>query len=150
MILKYPDPVLSKKAKRVKKYTEKLSRTIDKMIMEMLRNSGIGLAAPQIGELVRVIIASNPETGEPFDYILVNPEIIESIGSVVSQEGCLSIPNAVVEVQRSKKIMVKAQDKFLGSETIFEADDILSVIIQHEIDHLNGITLIDHIKEKKN
>ena len=110
---------------------------------------GIGLAAPQIGVPLRAIVVdvgknSDDETREQRLYKIVNPQIIESEGEISSEEGCLSMPDIHETVSRAEKVTVKGLDEN-GKEIEVEADGMLSICLQHEIDHLNGILFVDHL-----
>ena len=144
-ILIFPDPVLRKIAEPVDRIDESLKRLIGDMIETMHAAPGVGLAAPQVGVSQRVIVA-DPSAGENPDLALelMNPEIISSKGSVQHEEGCLSLPEVEVKVQRAEQIVVKAQ-RLDGRMQTIEAEGYLSYILQHEIDHLNGVLIIDSL-----
>lgn len=144
-ILIFPDPVLRKIAEPVDRIDESLKRLIGDMIETMHAAPGVGLAAPQVGVSQRVIVA-DPSAGENPDLALelMNPEIISSMGSVQHEEGCLSLPEVEVKVQRAEQIVVKAQ-RLDGRMQTIEAEGYLSYILQHEIDHLNGVLIIDSL-----
>lgn len=139
-ILKFYNPVLRKKAKKVDldKKTEEL---ITEMKNVMKERDGIGLAAPQIGESKRIIIAGNKEE----IVTLLNPEIKEKgKEEIVTKEGCLSLPGVWLDVARPRYIKIKALDEN-GREFEGEAEDIFAVVLQHEIDHLDGKLFIDRV-----
>ncbi len=144
-ILIFPDPVLRKIAEPVDRIDESLKTLIGDMIETMHAAPGVGLAAPQVGVSQRVIVA-DPSAGENPDLALelMNPEIISSKGSVQHEEGCLSLPEVEVKVQRAKQIVVKAQ-RLNGRMQTIEVEGYLSYILQHEIDHLNGVLIIDSL-----
>ena len=144
-ILIFPDPVLRKIAEPVDRIDESLKRLIGDMIETMHAAPGVGLAAPQVGVSQRVVVA-DPSAGENPDLALelMNPEIISSKGSVQHEEGCLSLPEVEVKVQRAEQIVVKAQ-RLDGRMQTIEAEGYLSYILQHEIDHLNGVLIIDSL-----
>lgn len=144
-ILIFPDPVLRKIAEPVDRIDESLKTLIGDMIETMHAAPGVGLAAPQVGVSQRVIVA-DPSAGENPDLALelMNPEIISSKGSVQHEEGCLSLPEVEVKVQRAEQIVVKAQ-RLDGRMQTIEAEGYLSYILQHEIDHLNGVLIIDSL-----
>lgn len=143
-ILEYPSPILSKKAEPVGRLQEKDRRLIQDMIETMYEEDGVGLAAPQVGVSKRIIIASpNAIRGE--EQTFINPEItFFSEQKELGTEGCLSVPNVSCDVWRSKKITLKAFD-LQGKELTLELQNFPARVVQHEIDHLNGILLIDRI-----
>ncbi len=136
------DPILRSKAKKVININQKTSDLINNMIETMYSEDGVGLAAPQIGVLKRIIVA---DTGEELIEI-INPEIIEKDGEKIAEEGCLSIPEQKGKVKRAAKIKVKGKTK-KGDILNREAEGLLARIIQHEIDHLNGVLFIDKIED---
>lgn len=135
-IITYPNPILEKKTEKIKNPKDPaIQELILDMLQTMEKNNGLGLAAPQIGKSVRLCVAK--VKGKT--YVLINPKITSrSWKKVVAEEGCLSFPREFFPVKRHKKIKVKAQNKN-GQEIILEADDLLSRVLQHEIDHLDGI-----------
>lgn len=144
------DDVLRKEARKVKKFDKTLHKLLDDMTETMREAPGIGLAAPQIGILERVIVVElqeddeDPQSGQLFEF--VNPEIIfESDVQVEGEEGCLSIPNIVGDVWRAERIVVKGQDRH-GKPQKLEAHDWLARAFQHEIDHINGVLFIDRVE----
>lgn len=137
-IREYGDEVLRKKSKKVKVFDKRLHTLIDDMLETMKEANGVGLAAPQIGILKRVVVI---DVGEGA-IELVNPEIIESEGEITKPEACLSIPGVVGEVPRPMRVKVKAQDKW-GKPFEIEGEDLLARAFCHEIDHLEGILFID-------
>lgn len=137
------DSVLTKVSKEVKKVDEKLLTLIDDMLDTMYYADGVGLAAPQIGVLKRlVVIDVSEERNNPI--VLINPEIIETSGCQVGDEGCLSIPGKVGTVERPNYVKVKAYDKNM-KEYIIEGTELLARALCHEIDHLNGILYVDKV-----
>jgi peptide deformylase len=150
-VITLPDPILRKKARKVRAFTPELQALIDDMIETMRAAPGVGLAAPQVADSRRVIViewADPPENEddpppEPKLYILVNPEIVrQSKESIVDQEGCLSVPGYIGEVERHASVTVKAQNRH-GKSKRLKAAGWLARILQHEIDHLDGILYID-------
>lgn len=137
-----PDPVLRRKAKRVNKIDGSIQKLIDNMIDTMRANSGVGLAAPQIGVSLRIAVIQIP--GEEV-IILVNPEIVKRMGERVLMEGCLSVPGYQGEIKRSVTVKVKAQDR-QGKEFRLKGEELLAEALEHETDHLNGILYIDRIE----
>ncbi|MCD5390531.1 peptide deformylase [candidate division NPL-UPA2 bacterium] len=141
-IRKYGDPVLREKARAVAEVTDEVRELIKDMAGTMYENKGIGLAAPQVGVKSRVIVVD----GGQGLLALINPEILSSpeAGEELAEEGCLSLPEITVEVKRARKIRVKGlSEKGKNIET--EAEGLLARAIQHEVDHLNGILMIDRI-----
>jgi peptide deformylase len=151
-ILKYPDPFLKTKAKPVEEVDDDLRALIDDMFESMYAGKGIGLAATQVGVDKRVLVLDLPgdvEEGiEPHLLSLVNPEIVLSEGEFKFEEGCLSVPGVNAYVKRAFHIKLTALDRD-GKQVEIDAEDILSVILQHEIDHLDGILFIDRLSRLK-
>ncbi len=148
-ILTFPDPVLRKKAIKVTEFDESLQGLIADMTDTMYDAPGVGLAAPQIGESIQLIVVNASQEADGRDtLVMVNPEIIEKEGSQVDEEGCLSVLDLTASVKRSKKITVSYQDK-TGQSLEMTAEDRFSVILQHEIDHLHGVLFIDHLSTLK-
>lgn len=140
----YGNDVLRKKTKFIKKYDESLKRLVDDMFATMYDAAGIGLAAPQVGLLKKLIVIDTTEEGEKI--AMANPKVMWEGGDIVSmKEGCLSIPGVEAEVDRHEKVKVKGNDPLTGDEKIIEADGLFARVFQHEIDHLNGILFIDHL-----
>lgn len=140
------DPVLRKKAKPVSEFTGEIEKLIGDMAETMYLNEGLGLAATQVGVLKRVIVYDNIEAGYGMDpRALINPEIVAAEGCVRDEEGCLSVPEIKDIVERSEKIKVTGMDRS-GREVEIEAEGLLARIIQHEIDHLNGILFVDRLE----
>lgn len=139
MIVKYPDPVLRDKAVKVTKFNANLHKLLDDMAETMYdTGNGIGLAAPQIGILKRVIVI---DVGEGL-IELVNPEIVTKEGEQIGPEGCLSVPNILGEVRRANFCKIRAQDRN-GNPVEYEGEQLLARAFQHEVDHLNGVLFID-------
>ena len=131
------DPVLTKKCKKVEKMTPRTKELIQDMFDTMYEANGVGLAAPQVGVLKRiVVIDTGMEEREP--HLLINPEIIEADGEQTGQEGCLSLPGKYGEVTRPMHVKVRAQDIDMN-EVVLEGDELLARAICHECDHLEGI-----------
>lgn len=145
-ILTYGTPSLREKSKEVHKVSAKIKTLIQDMFDTMYTNNGVGLAAPQIGENVRVFVIDCSVGDEPLNpMVFINPKIIKKSGGIVSNEGCLSFPEAYTEVRRYQNVMVKALDRN-GKPFVLEAKDgtLLARCIQHENDHLDGVLFIDH------
>ena len=145
-IKKYPDKILRKKALPVKAaQDEDLQQLIDNMIETMYDAPGMGLAAPQVGVSLRLCVIDTTAGKEPESlHVLINPEIVETSGEEIAEEGCLSIPGHYYEVKRAANVVVRYTDRD-GENTELEADELLSRALQHEIDHLNGMLFIDRI-----
>ncbi|MCJ2165575.1 MULTISPECIES: peptide deformylase [unclassified Pseudodesulfovibrio] len=142
-ICTWPDEVLAAKAETITEVTPELKELIENMIETMYESDGVGLAAPQVGESIRLICVD--QTGPKIRgdlRVFINPEIVECDGEVESEEGCLSCPELNVKVQRKERVKVKALDRD-GKDVCVDTDGFLAIILQHEIDHLNGITLAD-------
>jgi peptide deformylase len=148
-VVKYPDPVLSKRGAPVTVFDDKLKTLVEEMFESMYAAHGIGLAAPQIGlsqrlTVIDISFKKNPEE----KIVLINPEIIEREGKQFEEEGCLSLPEIREKVRRSARVKVKAQDVD-GNWFEIEGEELLARAFQHEIDHLDGILFIDHLSRLK-
>jgi len=142
----YPDPVLRVRCAKVKAFDDSLRRLVDDMIETMIAAPGVGLAAPQVGVEKRVAVVDTT-VGEDAarSKILVNPEVVSRSGSEVDSEGCLSIPGLTEKVRRPLEILVQAQT-LEGEAVEFQAEGFEARAMCHEIDHLNGILFIDHLR----
>ena len=139
----YPNPVLKKKAEPVKEILPGDSAFFDDMIETMYLEEGVGLAAPQVGVSRRIIVVS-PTLTQGEEFVFVNPEILEARGRILGLEGCLSVPGISGEIARAKVVHFRALDR-QGKVVEMEVKDLFARIIQHEVDHLNGILLIDRV-----
>ncbi|MCS7459455.1 peptide deformylase [Paenibacillus doosanensis] len=140
MIVKDPDPVLREVAKPVTKITSNIHKLLNDMADTMYDAEGVGLAAPQIGILKRVIVM---DVGDDHGLIeLINPEVIETEGEQFGPEGCLSIPGKTGDVRRANRVKVKGLDRD-GNEIVIEGTELLARCILHEVDHLNGVLYTD-------
>ena len=138
-----PDPVLKQKAKRVRSIDGSIKKLIADMLETMHADPGrVGLAAPQIGVSLRVIVIGIPDEE---DIILVNPEIVRRKGERLVTEGCLSVPGYVGQISRAESVTAKGRD-LSGKEIRIKAEGLLAQALEHEIDHLNGQLYIDHLK----
>ncbi len=149
-IFEYPAPVLRQRTKSITTFDEALQKLAEDMAETMYDAPGIGLAAPQIGESLKLIVidtSTNKEEAKEF-MAMVNPEIVEKEGSQFDEEGCLSVPDLTSKVKRYKKITVAYQD-LDGNSHLTVAEDRLAVVLQHEIDHINGILFLDHLSPLK-
>lgn len=141
----YPDQRLREVSEAVESVDDDTRLLLDDMAQTMYDAPGIGLAAPQIGVLKRLVVVDvGDELDEPRLFKLVNPEIIESSGSTSSEEGCLSIPDVRETVSRSARVVVSALNED-GEKLNIEAEGLLAICLQHEIDHLDGVLFIDHL-----
>jgi len=137
-----PDPVLRQKSKRVRVIDGSVRRLIGDMLETMHSAGGVGLAAPQVGTLLRVIVIGIPGQEE---IVLINPEIVRRAGERLVEEGCLSIPGYIGEIKRAETVRVKGRDQD-GEEIRIKANELLAQALEHEIDHLNGVLYIDHLE----
>lgn len=145
-IIKYPDPILKKKSEPVREITQEIQRLIDEMAETMYAAPGVGLAAPQVGRSIRVIVIDvNSKEEQKRDLIsLINPEIIERSGDIAWEEGCLSIPDYSADVKRAERVVVSGLDRD-GKKRVIIGEELLSIVLQHEIDHLDGMLFIDRL-----
>ena len=148
-ILKYPSQSLLEKARRVESFDPALRRLAEDMVETLAAAGGVGLAANQVGELVRLILVDPSAGREPGRlHVLVNPEIAAAQGEVRAEEGCLSFPQIIEVVARPSRIQVKAQD-LQGNAISVEGGELLARILHHEIDHLDGVLFIDRMSRLK-
>ena len=148
-ILAFPDPVLKKKSAPVTVINDEIIQLAKDMAETMYAAPGVGLAAPQIGVLKRVIVIDIASTGDAPQLITaINPQIIHGEGETYEDEGCLSVPDFSANVKRHEKVVVKGLTTE-GHERIWQADGLLAVAFQHEIDHLEGILFIDRLSPLK-
>ena len=150
-VLQFPDKRLREKSKPIAEITDEIRVLAEDMLEVMYDEPGIGLAAPQVGAQLRLIVVDTDWTEEDAEknpLVLVNPEITDRDGSVTWTEGCLSVPDFQGEVERSAQVTLRAQD-LEGEEVVIEAEGLQAVCFQHEIDHLDGILFIDHISRLK-
>ena len=146
-ILEFPDPRLRTKAAPIEVVDDELRLLADNMLETMYDAPGIGLAATQVNVHKRMLVADvSQDKSEP--HVLINPVIVEKDGSTVTEEGCLSVPGYYEEVQRAEHIRVKFLNRG-GDEVEMEAEGLLAVCIQHEIDHLDGKLFVDYLSEAK-
>jgi len=147
-IVEYPDKRLRQKSKKVEKFDKELHALLDAIYPMMVKTSGIGLAAIQVSHAKQVLILNIPEEDgeQPIENLIemVNPVITNKEGEIIYQEGCLSVPTFYEDITRFENITVNFQDRDANTKTL-EADGLLSVAIQHEIDHLNGLLFIDKL-----
>ena len=137
------DPILRQKTRKVKAIDASLQRLIDDMIDTMRAAPGVGLAAPQVGSPLRIAVIEIPEQEA---LVLVNPEIVRRSGERLVEEGCLSVPGYVAEINRSQSVAVKALDRHGRPLRVKAKDDLLAQVLEHEIDHLNGVLYVDYLE----
>ncbi|SFV75960.1 Peptide deformylase [hydrothermal vent metagenome] len=151
-IVEYPDKRLKIKSKEVEHFDEELHQLLDAMYPIMIDTNGIGLAAVQVGHHIRALILNIPdEDGEqPKENLIeiINPVISNESGETVYQEGCLSVPNFYEDIKRYDTLHLQYQDRY-GNKKTLEADGLLSIAIQHEVDHLEGILFIDRLSSSR-
>lgn len=150
-ILTAPDSRLKRKALPVPVVTDAVRRLMEDMAETMYHAQGIGLAAPQVGVSQRVIVVDVQycqKEGKRNPIFLANPEIIRKEGEIQWNEGCLSVPEHTAEVTRAAQIQVRGLDQH-NREVIIDADEVMAVCFQHEIDHLDGVLFIDHLSSLK-
>ena len=147
-IYTFPDPILRKKTEAVTVFDQELDATAKSMLETMYVSSGIGLAAIQAGILKKLIVVDLKSGEEEISlrepHVFINPKIVERSGTTVSEEGCLSVIEFRGEIQRAEKIIVEYQD-VTGKTQEMAAEGMMSICLQHEIDHLNGVLFIDHL-----
>jgi peptide deformylase len=145
----YGAAVLRKVAQPVSEIDQELQRLIDDMAETMFSAPGVGLAAPQVGVSRRIMIITSLEDLEKRDFVaLINPEIISTEGEEVAEEGCLSVPELRMEVPRAETVRVRALDR-QGKPVEIKGAGLMARILQHEIDHLNGLLFIDRLSPAK-
>lgn len=151
-ICKYPDPVLRQKTESVKSIDSSIQQLIDDMVDTMHAAPGVGLAANQVGVPLRIaVIDLSSQEGKKRRHeliVLINPEMIAEAGSIIEEEGCLSIPEFTEKVKRASKVRVRAQGRD-GKPFEIEAEGLLAKALQHEMDHLNGLLFIDRLSSLK-
>ncbi len=148
-VLKYPNPALKGKAMPVKEIDSELRGLINDMAETMYALSAVGLAAPQVGKLLKVaVIDVTPKAEGKNLIVLINPRIVAKEGETVLEEGCLSIPDYREEIKRWGRVKVEAMDQE-GNIREIEGEGLLSIALQHETDHLDGMLIIDRISSLK-
>lgn len=146
-ILRYPDTRLRKKAQRVEQVDDSIRQIVEDMLETMYDAPGIGLAATQVNIHQQIVVIDvSEEKNDPL--CLINAEIIDKEGTEESEEGCLSVPDYYAAITRAEKVKVKALDK-QGESFELEADELLAVCIQHELDHLQGKVFVDYLSPLK-
>jgi peptide deformylase len=148
-ILKYPHPLLKKRSKEVDRIDGKVKKLIHDMTETLYAANGVGLAACQVGIPQRVIVIDvNPIDPQQSLFAVINPEIISEEGEIEYEEGCLSVPDCLEKVKRKAKICVRGISP-KGEEMEVSGEGTLAIALQHEIDHLNGILILDRISGLK-
>lgn len=146
-VLRFPDERLRTVAKPVTEVDNKIRALIEDMFETMREEQGIGLAATQVNTHLRIVVMDvSEDQSDP--RVFINPEIIEKNGSTISEEGCLSVPNSYARVERAEKVKVKALDAE-GKPFSMDADGLLAICIQHELDHLRGVLFVDYLSPLK-
>jgi peptide deformylase len=144
-ILHYPDKRLRTPGVQVTDFGDAFQSLVDDMIETMYAAPGVGLAAPQIGVAQRLFVIDIAGADDPSDLrVFVNPQIVEAVGEILWDEGCLSFPGVTEEIERAERVKVTAQDRF-GKPFELEAEELLAIAIQHENDHLDGKLMVDHL-----
>ena len=146
----FPDQVLTTPARPVEDFTPELQTLVDDMAETMYVGDGVGLAAPQVGVSLRVLVMDVAPADEqgPNLTALINPEIVEKQDEVVWNEGCLSFPELTIDVKRAARVRVRALDRH-GNEVELEAEGLTAICLQHEIDHLDGVVFVDRVSALK-
>ena len=149
-ILTYPNSALKKVCVAVDEIDDKLRTLADDMLQTMYNAPGIGLAAPQVGRGMRLVVMDVPLTEDKRTgpLVLINPRIVEREGNIAIEEGCLSLPSLNHEVDRSARVVVEALDR-QGEPLRLEAEGLLAICLQHELEHLDGKLFIDHLSPLK-
>jgi peptide deformylase len=148
-ILKYPEPLLKKRSREVDLIDGELKRLIQDMTETMYDAGGVGLAAPQLGISRRVIVVDvSPIDPQQSLFVMINPEIVFEEGEVDHEEGCLSVPDCLEKVKRREKVQVRGISPD-GKDVEISGEGILAFALQHEIDHLNGILILDRVSPLK-
>ena len=148
-ICTYPEEILRQRAQPITEIDEEVVKLVDHMVETMYSAPGIGLAATQVGVSKQVLVADiAPRRPESELIVLINPEIVAAEGEVIIEEGCLSVPEYQAEVKRHERVTVRGLN-LKGEEVEIEAEGLLAVVLQHEIDHLNGMLFIDRLSKLK-
>ena len=144
-IVSYPDPVLRKKCTPVETFDDELAALAERMCRLLHDASGLGLAAPQVGVTIRMFISNSGQEGED-NVMWVNPVLSDLEGAIESEEGCLSIPDVSIPKRRAVHAVLNAFD-LTGKPIKAHASDLIARVWQHEVDHLNGVLVIDHMSD---
>ncbi len=150
-VLQFPDPLLKRVSEPIAEITDEIRALAHDMCEVMYDEPGIGLAAPQVGEAIRMFVIDtewNEDGGSRNPRVMINPEFLRREGRILWEEGCLSVPDFTAEVERSSHVTIRALD-LEGKEIIEEAEGLRAVCLQHEFDHLDGVLFIDRISRLK-
>ena len=150
-VLQFPDKRLLGRSQEISEITDEIRELASDMCDVMYDEPGIGLAAPQVGEAIRLIVVDTDWTEEDAGkspLVLMNPELSEHDGKILWKEGCLSVPDLEAEVERAERVLLRAQD-LDGKEVEIHAEGLQAVCFQHEVDHLDGTLFIDRISRLK-
>ncbi len=142
-VLLYPHRILREKSRPITQISKEILELVDDLAETMLIEDGVGLAANQIGSELSVFVLNTMNENEPQPMVFINPMIIDSTGEKNEEEGCLSFPDLYINIKRADEVRLQAMNTF-GEDLVYEAKGLLARAIQHEIDHLNGVLLIDH------
>ncbi len=146
-VLRFPDERLRTVAKPVKEVNDQIRTLVEDMFETMREENGIGLAATQVNTHLRIVVMDVSED-QSNPLVFINPEITEKNGSTISEEGCLSVPNSYAKVERAEKVKVTALNT-KGESFSMDADGLLAICIQHELDHLRGVLFVDYLSPLK-
>ena len=146
-VLKFPDERLRTVAKSIPAVDQEIKTLIEDMLETMYDENGVGLAATQVDRHVRLFVLDVSQDGDD-PYVFINPEIIAREGSMLNEEGCLSVPHCYAKVERAEKVTMKALDKN-GEEFTKDAEGLMAICMQHELDHLDGKLFVDHLSPLK-
>ena len=146
-VLRFPDERLRTVAKPIEDVNDEIKTLIENMFETMKDENGVGLAATQVNHHVRMFVLDVSENGDE-PYVFINPEIIDREGSMINEEGCLSVPHCYAKVERAEQVTMKALDKD-GNEFTKEADGLMAICMQHELDHLDGKLFVDYLSPLK-
>jgi peptide deformylase len=148
-ILTYGAPILRQPTRPVTDFNGNLQQLIDYMVETMYAAPGLGLAATQVGSSHRLFVANPAEDRDPAKLlVMVNPELVEAEGEMLSEEGCLSIPDFREDIRRARRVLLRGLDR-QGHPLEIEGEDLLARIFQHEMDHLNGLLFVDRLSPAK-
>jgi peptide deformylase len=148
-ILKYPHPLLKKRSKEVERVDAEVRKLIQNMAETMYAANGVGLAACQVGVPRRIIVLDvSPLDSEQSLFAMINPEVISEEGEIDYEEGCLSVPDCLEKIKRREKIRIRGTSPE-GKEMEVEGEGILAIALQHEIDHINGVLILDRVSRLK-
>ena len=148
-ICTYPEEILGQRAELITEIDEEVITLVDHMVETMYNAPGIGFAATQVGVAKQLLVADIAPRGPESELIvLINPEIVAAEGEVIFEEGCLSVPDYQAEVKRHEKVTVRGLN-LQGEEIEIKAEGLLAIVLQHEIDHLNGMLFIDRLSKLK-